>query len=233
MVARIARWSEALVRADRSPTAIIATTVGVFFGIFSGVNHGVFEVLQGFARTEGLIIDAIGPDQRFWPAGTEPAFTLVPNYLVTGIASIVVGLATAAWSVWFLSSKHGRSVYLLLFVVLFLVGGGIGQAFFFLPAWAFATRMGKPLTWWKRVLPQRTWPALSRLWPVTLVTAVFVMLIAVEMAVFGYFPGVTQTQTLENLNMALVLTAAILFVVSFIAGFGGQLHATETRSSQA
>ena len=134
-------------------TRITASTLGVFFGLFSCINHGIFEILQGNKPTNGLVINAIGEMQKFWPEGTEPAFTLIPNFRMTGIASILVGIAIIIWSIWFLPGKHGRTVYLGLFILSFLVGGGMGQAFFFIPAWAFATRMGKPLNGWRKILP--------------------------------------------------------------------------------
>jgi hypothetical protein len=208
-------------------TRVIATTIGVFFGLFSGVNHGIFEVLQGNKPTTGFVINAIGEAQRFWVEGTEPAFTLIPNFMLTGIVSMIVGLAVAIWSIWFLPSKHGRAIFLGLFILSFLVGGGIGQAFFFLPAWAFATRIDKPLTWWRKVLPRNTWPFLSRLWIALLVLATIVMLIGLEMAIFGYFPGITDSETLQNVNMTFVFGSAILFVLSYIAGFGHELRRME------
>jgi hypothetical protein len=204
-------------------TRVIATTIGVFFGLFSGVNHGIFEVLQGNQPTNGLLINAIGEGQRFWIAGTEPAFTLIPNFMLTGIASIIVGLAIVIWSIWFLPGKQGRTVFLGLFLLSFLVGGGMGQAFFFLPAWAFATRMEKPLTWWRKMLSRNTWPFLSRLWMVLLVFATVTMLIGLEMAIFGYFPGITDSETLQNVNMTFVFGSAILYVLSFLTGFGHEL----------
>lgn len=209
-------------------TRVIATTVGVFFGLFSSINHGIFEILQGNTPISGVLINAIGEVQRFWPKGTEPAFTLIPNFMLTGVVAVLVGVAIVIWSAWFLPTRHGRSVFLGLFVLSFLVGGGIGQAFFFLPAWAFATRMGKPLTWWRKVLPRRAWPLLSRLWKFTLALAVVAMLVGLEMAIFGYFPASVDTETLMNINMAFVVSSAILFVVSFIAGFGHDLLAQET-----
>ncbi len=90
-----------------------------------------------------FIVNAIGEAQRFWVEGTEPVFTLIPNLMITGIASMIVGLAIVIWSIWLLPGKYGRTVFLALFILSFLVGGGIGQAFFFIPAWAFATRMRK------------------------------------------------------------------------------------------
>lgn len=205
-------------------TRVTATTIGIFFGLFSGVNHGFFEFLQGNMSTNGLLINAIGEAQRFWPAGTEPAFTIIPNFMITGILSIIVGLAIIGWSIWFLPSKYGRSIFLGLFILSVLVGGGIGQIFFFLPAWAFATRMGKPLTWWRKALPRNSWPFLSRLWVITLVLATLVMLIGLEMAIFGYFPGMTDLDALQNTNMIFVFSSAILYIISFIAGFGHELR---------
>ena len=208
---------------DLNATRVIATSIGVFFGLFSAVNHGFFEVLQGSKPTGGLLIDAIGEAQRFWPLGGEPAFTLIPNFMITGIASMIVGMAVAIWSIWFLPTRHGRTVFLGLFILSFLVGGGIGQVFFFIPAWAFATRMNKPLTWWRKVLPRSTWSFLSRLWIVTLVLAGVVMLIGLEMAIFGFFPGLTNPTSIQDTAMLFVFSAAILCVVSFIAGFGHDL----------
>lgn len=208
---------------NTNATRVIATAIGVFFGLFSSVNHGFFECLQGNKPTEGLVIQAIGEGQRFWPLGTEEAFTLIPNFMITGIASMVVGVAIIIWSIWFLPTRHGRSVFLGLFILSFLVGGGIGQVAFFIPAWAFATRMDKSLTWWRKVLPRRSWPFLSKLWSVMLMLATAVMLVGLEIAIFGHFPGLTEPEVIQNTAMLFVLASAILYVITFIAGFGHEL----------
>lgn len=212
---------------DQNATRIIATTIGVFFGLFSGVNHGFFELLQGNIPTNGLLIHAIGEDQRFWLLGTEDAFTLIPNFMFTGIVSMIVGLAIVVWSLWFLPTKQGRTIFLGLFILSFLVGGGIGQVAFFLPAWAFATRMGKPLTWWRKVLPRSSWAFLSKLWVPLLILATLVMMIGLEMAIFGYFPGLAEPTSIQDAAMFFVLTAAILYILSFLAGFGHELGRME------
>ncbi|MCA9872217.1 MAG: hypothetical protein KC441_01125 [Anaerolineales bacterium] len=214
-------------------TRVTATVVGVFFGLFSGINHGIFETLQGYKPTDGFVIQAIGEAQRFWPLGTEEAFTLIPNFLLTGIASIAVGVAIVIWSIWFLPRRYGRAIFLGLFILSFLVGGGIGQVFFFIPAWAFATRLDKPLTWWRRTLPRRSWPFLAKLWPAALVLATAVMLVGLEMAIFGYFPGLTEPEAIQSTAMLFVLAAAILYVLSFIAGFGHELQRQQVSAAWA
>jgi hypothetical protein len=211
-------------------TRVIATTMGVLFGLFSGVNHGFWEILQGNTPTNGPVIQAIGPAQRFWPLGTEEAFTLLPTFTLTGIASMVVGVAIVIWSIRFLPRRHGRAVFLGLFILSFLVGGGIGQVAFFVPTWAFATRMNKPLSWWGKVLPRRLWPFLSRLWVVTLALAVIALLIGLEMAIFGYVPGLSEPERIQSTALSFVLAAALLNVVSFVAGFGHDLRRMEHNS---
>lgn len=211
--------------AYRSPNAIrtIGATIGVLFGL-SGMNHGLFEFLQGNTPTSGLVIQAIGEAQRFWVEGTEEAFTIVPNFMVTGLLSMAVGLLIVIWSLRYLHTRHGATVFLGLFVLLFLFGGGIGQLAFFIPAWAFLTRADKPLTWWKKALPESSWATLSKLWIPALAVSVFVALVGVEIAIFGYFPGVTDPGTLQNLAMSFVFSTALLNIFIFIAGIGHELQ---------
>lgn len=103
-------------------------TIGVIFGL-GGMTHGLAEALQGNTPTGGLFINAIaaGSEWTRWNAGGEAAFTLIPNFLLTGILAMLVGLAIIVWSLGFVHRRYGPPVYLLLFVPLFLVGGGIAQ----------------------------------------------------------------------------------------------------------
>jgi hypothetical protein len=126
---------------------------------------------KGNAPTSGLLIHAIGEADRMWVGGSEPAFTLIPNFLVTGIVAIIVSLAIIVWSIGFLHKKHGPLVFLLLFVLLFLVGGGIGQVIFFTLCWAFSTRINKPLTWWTKVLPLSLRRVLAKTWHLCLIAS--------------------------------------------------------------
>jgi hypothetical protein len=209
-------------------TRLIVTTVGVLFGLFSGVNHGFFEFLHGNKPTSGLIIQAIGEAQRFWPRGTGEALTIIPNYMVTGIISMILGITIVIWSIWFLPRPHGPAVFLSLFILLFLCGGGIGQVVFFIPAWAFATRMHKPLVWWRKVIPHSSWLKLSKLWIIMLSLATIALLIGLEMAIYGYFPGLADPARIQNTSMLFILSAAVLFVLSFITGFSHELMRMET-----
>jgi len=65
-------------KATRANVAVL----GVVFGL-SGMSHGFFEALQGNKPTGGMFIAAIGEAHRMWPHGSEPAFTLIPNFCET------------------------------------------------------------------------------------------------------------------------------------------------------
>ena len=180
-----------MVGREVSRTAVVASALGVCVGV-SGLDHGFFETLQGNTTTPGLLIQAIGPAQRMWIHGTEEAFTIVPNFLVTGILAMAVGLLTIAWSIGFIDRPNGSRVLLLLGGLLFLVGGGIGMLVFLLFGWAVARRIHRPLTSWQSVLPAEACRILARAWPGLLAVGLALYAFALEVAIVGVVPGVSD-----------------------------------------
>jgi hypothetical protein len=47
-------------------TRITTSTFGVLLGTAGILNHGIFEILQGDAPTNGFFIEAIGKSHTFW-----------------------------------------------------------------------------------------------------------------------------------------------------------------------
>lgn len=208
-------------------TRINVTAIGVIFGL-GGMTHGFAETLQGNTPTGGLLIDAVaaGSSWTRWSEGAEAAFTIIPNFLITGILAMLVGLAIIVWSLGFVHRRYGPTIYLLLFVLLFLVGGGIGQVAFFIPAWAVATRIHKPLTWWRRALPTGLERGLAQLWPWLLTTASVLILTALFTATFGYIPRITDMDQVMTITLAMVGTALVGFLLAFVAGFAVDIRRT-------
>jgi len=192
--------------------------MGIFLGI-AGMNHGFFETLQGNQPTLGLIIQAIGPAHRMWLHGSEEAFTIIPNFLLTGFLAILVGLSMIVWSISFIHKKHGPGVFFLLFILLFLFGGGIGQIVFFLPTWLASTRINQPLSWWQKFLPNKVCQVLKNFWPYTLTLASLCFFTGLSIAIFGYFPGFEDPDTILYTDWAILLAALILILFSFVSGF--------------
>ena len=92
----------------RRATKTVATWFGISAGI-AGLEHGYFEILQGSTRPAGLLIVSMGPPcvpEEIWN-GCEPAMTILPNFLVTGILAVLLGLAIIVWSAAFVQRRRG------------------------------------------------------------------------------------------------------------------------------
>ena len=212
---------------NNQKTSITASVIGVLLGIAGLINHGLFEILQGNTPTNGFFIEAIGEANRFWVHGTEGAFTIIPNFLVTGICAILVSLAIILWSLKYIQVKHGATIFLSLLILLTLVGGGLGYIILFLPTWAYATRINKPLDWWKKILSVRFRKALSKLWIYCLVATSISWLIVMELGIFGYFPGQTNPDTILNIVFIFLFATVVLANSAFICGFARDIEERE------
>ena len=145
-------------------------TVAVWFGVAAGIaglEHGYFEILQGNTQPEGLMIVSMGPPcvpEQIWNA-CEPAMTIIPNFLIAGILSVIIGLAILIWSAAFVQRKQGGAVLILLSVALLLFGGGIFPPLIGLIGGAAGTQIHKPLIG----KPGRVTRFTAKLWPWPLV----------------------------------------------------------------
>jgi hypothetical protein len=204
-------------------TRIIVAVIGTILAI-AGLDHGIFEILQGNTPTNGLIIQAIGPEQNLW--GTEEAFTIVPNFLITGIMAVIVSLAIIVWSIGFVHKKHGAAVFGLLLILLFLVGGGIAAQIMFAPfAWAAATRINLPLSWWRKVLPGGIRRGLASIWPATLIIGCSSFLIGLFIAITGLVPGVQDDERIFAICWSFVFGGGLgMFLLTILAGFANDLQ---------
>jgi hypothetical protein len=209
-------------------TRIIVSTFGIILGL-TGIDHGFFEILQGNQPTTGLIIQAIGPAQKMWKYGGEEAFTIVPNFLITGILAIMVSIAIILWSVRCIHTKHGAFIFGLLLILLFLVGGGIAAPIVFgPPVWVAATRINKPLAWWRNVLPQRLRSILARMWPYTLSISVICVMIGLYIAITGHVPGVdtSDPERILSICWSFIFGGGWgVLLLTFVAGFAYDVQA--------
>ena len=199
-------------------TRVIVATLGRVFGI-SGMSHGFFELLQGNIPTNGLFISAIGEAQRMWPHGNEYAFTLIPNFMMTGIAAMMVGLAIIIWSLGFVNKKHGPTVFIVLFVLLLLVGGGVAQILFFPLIWLVSTRINKPLAWWRKILPGKIQKPLGRLWLLSLIISSAIFIFVFEIAITGFIPSVNDPETVLSIMLFCLGIEAVVLPLTFVSGF--------------
>ncbi|MDO9302136.1 MAG: hypothetical protein Q7T89_12170 [Anaerolineales bacterium] len=199
-------------------TKIIVATLGAIFGI-SGISHGLFETLQGNTVTGGLFISAIGEAQKMWPHGNEYAFTLIPNFLITGIVAMIVGLAIIIWSVGFVHKKNGPTVFFLLFVLLLLVGGGVAQILFFPWIWLVSTRINKPLIWWRKILPVKIQKPLGKLWSWSLIISSALLVFVLEIGITGFVPFVNDPEVVLSIMLSCLGMEVVVLPLTFVSGF--------------
>ena len=200
---------------------VTAAVFGVYAG-FLGMEHGYFETLQGNLEPKSQKIMAVGFELPF-PFGHEPALTVIPNFLATGIVAMIVGLAIIVWSALFVQKKHGAAILLLLSIALLLFGGGFGPISLLIVACIGASRIGKPLKWWRSNLSTRLWRFLATLWPWSLAAAL--LWVPGEFVVGQiYHLKNDHSQTLTNLNLLLSYPMLGLFALTLIAGFTHEIE---------
>lgn len=190
-------------------TRVAVAVLGALVGL-AGVEHGVGEILQGPVAPDGLFIMSWPDASAMDILSGEPAMTLIPNLLVTGVLAAAVGLTVTAWSIWFAHRRHGGLMLIGLSVLLLLVGGGIAPPIMGLVVGAVAARIGT--TPRRRVGP--TGQALATAWPWFLAGAVLGYLGLVPGMPLASLVGVTSEGMVIGLatfafaNLALALTAA-------------------------
>jgi hypothetical protein len=189
----------------RKATKTVATWLGVVAGI-AGLEHGWFEFLQGNTRPAGLSFPSWGPPcvpEEIWHA-CEPAMSILPNFLFTGLLAMLLSLILIVWAGWFIQSRYGGWAQMALSVLLLLFGGG-----FFPPVIAFiggiaATQINHPLSG----QPARLTRYAARLWPWSLV--LFVVWTLGQFP-FGYFFNDFLT-SMMGVSMLVILTSLPLAV---------------------
>ena len=195
----------------RKATRTVAVSLGVIAGL-AGIEHGYFEILQGSTQPASLMFASMGPpcmQEQIWNA-CEPAMSILPNFLITGILAMLIGLAMMVWSAAFVQRKNGGLVLILLSVALLLFGGGFFPPIIGLVGGAAGTRINKPL-------PERSPGSALRfaekLWPWPLVIFIFWVL---GQFPIGYFFNDLLT-SIMGFGLLLILSMLPLSVYSAYA----------------
>jgi hypothetical protein len=186
----------------RKATKTVAIWLGLLAGI-AGLEHGYFEILQGSTRPAGVMFPSWGAEicdpVKLWHA-CEPAMSILPNFLATGILTVLLSLAVVAWSIWFLQGKYGGLGLNLLSLTLLLFGGGFFPPLIGLIGGAAATQINRSL----RGQPGALTRFAAKFWPWPLVLLVGWLL---AQFLVGYF---------FNDALKSVMGWVLLFIVTFL-----------------
>jgi hypothetical protein len=148
----------------RRATRITISTFGALVGLV-GVEHGLGEALQGGRAPAGIMIQSWPGSAFFHILGGEPALTLLPDLLLTGVLAIAFSALYAAWAIWLVQRKNGGRVLMLLSVPMLLVGCGIFPPLLGFVLGAAAARMHAPVDQRNSRIPPSLRNALGKLWP--------------------------------------------------------------------
>jgi len=199
---------------ENSSIRLYVTIQGILVGV-AGMIHGVSEALQGNRPTEGLLLVDVG------------ALTLIPNYLVTGITAILVGVCILVWTIGFIRTQHGATVFLILSMALFFVGGGIGEAVVFIIAWGVGTQMHQPLTWWRRTLPEAFRKQLAKGWRLNFVAGYLFLFVGIVLWLVYTPPWMAyedKAPLMLYLCWASLLIGLVFQLLTIVAGFARDIH---------
>ncbi len=106
-------------------TVVTITTYGIITGLV-GIEHALGEILQGDQAPDGVVFTSWPNSAFFRSVAGEPAMSLIPNFLTSGIATFLVSAAILLWSIRFAPRKWSGFALILLSIALLLVGGGFG-----------------------------------------------------------------------------------------------------------
>jgi hypothetical protein len=196
-----------------SATRIVVSTFGALVA-FAGIEHGVGEILQGPVAPGRLAIESWPNVKAFEILAGEPAMTVIPNLLVTGVLAVIVAFAVGIWSVMFVERRYGGLVLIALSVLLLLVGGGFAPMLMGIILGIAATRIGAV----SRRSPGGVARAMGRVWPW-----------ALGVGVLGYlalFPGLVMLSWLSGVSdPSLVLgLSALSFAALLLAPVAARAH---------
>ena len=110
-------------------TVSAAVVAGRVFGVLAGVGgfvHGVGEALQGNMATGALWIESWDRGPIYQYMGGEPGISIVPNFLVTGILTMLAAVALIVVSTAFAKQKRWGWMIIGASAVMLVTGGGIG-----------------------------------------------------------------------------------------------------------
>ena len=206
----------------RSARRILVGGLGAFVAL-AGLEHGVGEVLQGSVAPAGVMFPSWPASAFFRILGGEPAMSIVPNMLVTGILAIIVSLGFLAWATVFARRKWAGLTLVGLSLLMLLVGAGFGPPILGVIVGATALKIDSPLTWYRAHLSPSLTHSLAVLWPWT-----FGACLLGWLALTPGLPALAQFIAIDGPTVIPVvfLCALLLLVSTVFTGFAYDIDRT-------
>jgi hypothetical protein len=209
-------------------TRIVVVAFASLCGV-TGIMAGYFEILQGSSAPDGFIISYIGPEFSMWKTyniydllETYSAITIIPNFLFTGILSIIVSCLVIMWAVLFIHKKYGIIIFFMLSLTQLIVGGAFVMDLALITS-ITATRINKPLNWWRSHLSDKTLRLLKRIWPWSLMFYIILSFSLIGLSILG----LNDKELFVHLDLAATLMF-IPLILMIIGGFAYDINKDKT-----
>ncbi|HET7011160.1 MAG TPA: hypothetical protein VFI11_10325 [Anaerolineales bacterium] len=195
----------------RSARQITLAGMGAIMAM-AGFEHGLGEALQGNVAPGGLVIESWPHSEFYRSLAGEPAMTLIPNLLVSGVLTMLLSLALLVWMLRFVGRPDSALIIAALSIPLLLVGGGFGPPVLGLIL-AAATKVNSPSTRWHSKLPRGARQVLAASWPILFASCIMAwLLMLLGLPALGYFSVLeSDAVVLGVLVLAFFLLALALF----------------------
>ena len=144
-------------------TRAAVSTYGALTGIM-GIEHGLGAVLQGNTAPATMVFSSWPGSELFEILNGEPAMSIIPNFLVTGILAILLSLIFL-WVVLRVPGRHTGLYLALLSAAMLVAGAGFGPPLIGFIVAATASRLHAPFPWLRAHLPAGVGRVLSVAWP--------------------------------------------------------------------
>jgi hypothetical protein len=182
---------------------------------FAGIEHGVGEIRQGPVAPPAWVFESWPGTPAFAALDGEPAMTVVPNLLVTGILAVAVSLSVGGWAVGYAGGRGTAHHLVILAVLLLLVGGGFGPPLVTVLAALLAIRAGGRNA--RRLGPDTRNPLtdfLARSWPWSLVLTVAFFLALVPGVPLLYAAGVDSAVLVAAITVSAFTSTAVTLLAA-------------------
>lgn len=170
------------------PDAATLDTVRVLglLAALNGVDHGIGAITQGPGSPPDLVYESWAHVDAFDPLNGEPALTVIPDLLVSGLLTVLAAVALGTWVTLCPARRHSAPIVLGLALLLLLVGGGFGPPLLGIVVGLLVMRIGTS----KSPSVGSVTRLASRLWPWPLAVAAFCFLGLVPGTALLYVVGV-------------------------------------------
>jgi hypothetical protein len=171
----------------KNATRLSVSVFGTIIGL-AGLEHGIGEISQGNKAPEGIWIVSWPEAEFFRIQAGEPALTLIPNLLISGILASIFSLIYLIYSVRYAHRKHGGLLLVGLAVITLAVGGGLFPPVLGLITGGIAMRINRPIRVRYSRLTAGIQEFFKKLWPGSMLFSVAAFLVMLPgLNILDYF----------------------------------------------